>query len=321
MLSRAINWCCLALLLIQHVGVSHGLDKVAVRPDEILNYALAFRHLQAAYFQTALERFKPEEYAAVAPTCDKIFFDNFLRIRGQQATQAIEVTKALRAFGATAVPACTYQFPVNSAFGFVNLGRIMAGVYVSVVQGLIPYWVSGMGAEYAAVAAAGLISDAQHASYLQTVVGKPHSAYAYHVPLPLSQGWSLLQSLTVSCPVGYPTFPFKTYPAVSVYPTNPTYTDLKPGEKLTIEVTLKKRDRRERRYAAFYLTNAASNPLVVYVDAVEVEGGFEAVIPEVAEGRFEGLNYVFITNQKYGAEDPYSDTILYGPGTFYVHSS
>ena len=89
-----------------------------------------------------------------------------------------------------------------------------------------------------------------------------------------------------------------------------------------IEVTLKKRDRREKRYAAFYLANTESyHPHVVYVDAVEVDGGFEVVIPDGFQGKIEGLSYVFITNQSYGAEDSYSDTILAGPGTFYVGSS
>ena len=112
---------------------------------------LAFRHLQAAYFKFALTEFSREEYAAVAPCAEK-FYDEFIRIRDQQAAQAVEITNVLGSFGAQTVQPCTYTFPVSTAFGFVNLGRIITGVYLSALQGLVPYWTTKEGADYSGVA-------------------------------------------------------------------------------------------------------------------------------------------------------------------------
>ncbi|KAF9559210.1 hypothetical protein CPC08DRAFT_637967 [Agrocybe pediades] len=191
----------------------------------VLNYALTLEHIENAFYSGALAKFDAQAFLDAG-------LPSFARGRFEQiaAHEQAHVDFLTSALGNKATKACVYDFPYTDVKSFVALSKLFEGVGVSAYTGAAQLITNKA---YLTAAASVLSTEARHASWVASAVGKvnPWSG-AFDVPLSLNEVFSLVAPTIVSCPSTNPTLPVKAFPAL-------TLDKAAPGKKTSVHVSQK----------------------------------------------------------------------------------
>ncbi|KAF4621453.1 hypothetical protein D9613_000056 [Agrocybe pediades] len=189
----------------------------------VLNYALTLEHIENAFYSGALAKFDAQAFLDAG-------LPSFARGRFEQiaAHEQAHVDFLTSALGNKATKACVYDLSsISFSTEYMRvslLGRVSA--YTGAAQ-LIT------NKAYLTAAASVLSTEARHASWVASAVGKvnPWSG-AFDVPLSLNEVFSLVAPTIVSCPSTNPALPVKAFPAL-------TLDKAAPGKKTSVHVSQK----------------------------------------------------------------------------------
>jgi hypothetical protein len=137
----------------------------------------------------------------------------------------------------------------------------------------------------------------RHSAFIRGTIKESPFPQPFDAPLDYNEVYTLAAPFITGCPKDNPALPVKAFPMLAASSTDK---EIKEGSTVTLATKGYKIE--GKVYAAFI---AVTGP--TFVDAKEVDGGFEAVVPK----GFAGQTYVVLTSCNTAATD---DTIVAGPG-------
>jgi hypothetical protein len=143
------------------------------------------------------------------------------------------------------------------------------------------------------------VEDVPH--FIRGTIKESPFPQPFDAPLNYDEVYTLAAPFITSCPKDNPALPVKAFPMLAASSTDKV---IKSGSTVTLATKGYKIE--GKVYAAFI---AVTGP--TFVDAKEVDGGFEVVVPK----DFAGQTYVVLTSCNTAATD---DTIVAGPGLIEV---
>lgn len=210
------------------------------------------------------------------------------------------LTTALTAAGAKPVEACTYDFGYKDVKSFLATASILEGVGVSAYLGAAA---DIMSKTYLTAAGSILTVEARHSAYIRGTNGQAPFPAPFDNPLSYNEVYTLAAQFIKSCPESNAPLPVKAFPTLTASSEDMM---IKMGSKVMLSTKGYKIE--GKVYAAFITVTGP-----VFVDAMEMEGGFEVEVPKGVAGQ----SYVVLTNCNTAATD---DTIVAGPAVVEVSS-
>ncbi|KAI0656585.1 ferritin-like domain-containing protein [Cubamyces menziesii] len=203
-------------ILLALVGAATTLGQALSGWDDtsLTQYLLTLQHVENAFFSQGLDTFADTDFAdAGYPTWVR---NRISQIAAHEAAHVADLTDAL---GEVAPAACTYNFPITDVDSFIDLAQQITTIEASAGIGAVGF-INGTGLEiYAASIAA---AESRHAGWLTSAVEKRQPWDGpWETPLSPNEAYSLLVDYIGDCPDTNPSLPFKTYPALTVYPGYP----------------------------------------------------------------------------------------------------
>ncbi len=142
---------------------------------EILNYALTLERLEYEFYRQHLRRFNERQIEGAA-----IFegfgrkvrgqiYENLVRIRNHERTHVQTLIAVIKKLGGRPVPACEYDFGVESVAEFVATAQVLEDTGVMAYDGAIAY-IDRPGLQTAGATIATV--EARHAAYLRLLNGE-----------------------------------------------------------------------------------------------------------------------------------------------------
>ncbi|KAI0351015.1 hypothetical protein OH77DRAFT_1498721 [Trametes cingulata] len=204
-------------ILLALVGAVATLGQVLPGWDDtsLSQYLLTLQQLEDAFFSQGLDQFSASDFEAAGyPAWVR---NRFTQIAAHESAHVAELTDSL---GDAAPAACTYNFPLTDVDSFIDIAQRITTVQASAGIGAAGF-INGTGLAIATAAAAA--TESRHAGWITSAVQKrqPWDG-AWETPLSPSDAYSLLNTYIGDCPDTNPDLPFKTYPALTVYPGYPT---------------------------------------------------------------------------------------------------
>jgi hypothetical protein len=153
-------------------AADHESDSEEVTDIDILNYALTLEHLEAAYYEEALDRYSENDFEGFgSPGMDTFSggrprygtYQNYQTIRDHEVTHAETLASTIEDLGGTPVERAEYEFPYTSIEEFVNLSATIENVGVSAYAGAAPMIEND---DLLAAALSIHSVEARHASYI-----------------------------------------------------------------------------------------------------------------------------------------------------------
>ncbi|KAB2109949.1 hypothetical protein AG0111_0g1182 [Alternaria gaisen] len=266
---------------------------------EILNYALTLEHLENTFYAQALAKYSVEDFKAA--NFSEETYNRIMTISGDEKTHVEFLTGALSAAGAKPVEACTYDFGYKDVASFLATASILEGVGVSAYLGAAA---DIMSKTYLTAAGSILTVEARHSAYVRNTISESPFPAPFDNPLSYNEVYTLAAQFIKSCPETNAPLPVKAFPTLAASASDGSMM-IKAGSKVTLKTSGYKVD--GKVYAAFITVTGP-----VFVDAMEVDGGFEVMIPEKG---IAGQSYVVLTSCNTAATD---DTIIAGPAVVEV---
>jgi rubrerythrin len=156
-------------------GVAKAHETEAGYTDrEILNYALTLEHLEAAFYNQGVKKFKRN--------LDNRERKNFQRIRAHENTHVDALIATIEAeYGeGSAVPPLTYDFKFTGIKKFLATAQLLENTGVSAYDGAIAHIAE---AEYLTTGATIATVEARHAAYLNDLNGDVPFPDAFDEPV------------------------------------------------------------------------------------------------------------------------------------------
>jgi hypothetical protein len=259
---------------------------------DILNYALTLEHLEDTFYREALAKYSVTDFKNAGFTEEN--YNRIKTISKDEETHVSFLTTALTAAGAKPVAECKYNFGYTDVRSFLATASILEGVGVSAYLGAAA---DIMSKGYLTAAGSILTVEARHSAYIRNTVSESPFPAPFDTPLDFNEVYTLAAQFITSCPSTNAPLPVKAFPVLSASSKD---TPVKEGS--TVMLTTKGyKVQGGKVYAAFA---AVTGP--VFVDAKEVNGGYEVVVPKGIAGQA----YVVLTSCNTAATD---DTIVAGP--------
>jgi rubrerythrin len=142
---------------------------------EILNYALTLERLEYEFYRQHLRRFNEREIEGAAifegfgRKVRSQIYENLVRIRNHERTHVETLIAVIKKLGGKPVPACEYDFGVESVADFVATAQVLEDTGVMAYDGAIAY-IDRPGLQTAGATIATV--EARHAAYLRLLNGE-----------------------------------------------------------------------------------------------------------------------------------------------------
>lgn len=265
---------------------------------DILNYALTLEHLEDTFYRDALAMYTMEDFKAAGYTED--VYNKIKTVSSDEATHVSFLTGALTAAGAKPVDACTYNFGYTDVKSFLATASVLEGVGVSAYLGAAA---DIMSKTYLTAAGSILTVEARHSAYIRNAVGQAPFPQPFDDPLSYNEVYTLAAQFITSCPSTNAPLPVKAFPVLTASSMD---TMIKMGSKVMLATKGYKIE--GKVYGAFITVTGP-----IFVEAMEMDGGFEVEVPEGVAGQ----SYVVLTSCNTAATD---DTIVAGPAIVEISS-
>ena len=265
---------------------------------DILNYALTLEHLEDTFYRDALAKYTMEDFKAAGYTED--VYNKIKTVSSDEETHVSFLTGALTAAGAKPVDACTYNFGYTDVKSFLATASVLEGVGVSAYLGAAA---DIMSKTYLTAAGSILTVEARHSAYIRNAVGQAPFPQPFDDPLSYNEVYTLAAQFITSCPSTNAPLPVKAFPVITASSMD---TMIKMGSKVMLATKGYKIE--GKVYGAFITVTGP-----IFVEAMEMDGGFEVEVPEGVAGQ----SYVVLTSCNTAATD---DTIVAGPAIVEISS-
>lgn len=172
---------------------------------DILNYALALEHLEAAFYVQGVGRYTATDLnnSVYAPVFGSKITTNFVpyltAIRDHEVAHVSTLQDVIRSLGGTPVQACTYNFRINNASEFLSTAMMLENLGVQAYAGAINMITN---ADIKKAAATIAMVEARHASYLNFVNGQLPAPAAFDTAKSRADVLSMASAFITSCPAG-----------------------------------------------------------------------------------------------------------------------
>lgn len=153
-----------------------------------------------------------------------------------------------------------------------------------------------MSKTYLTAAGSILTVEARHSAYVRNAIKQEPFAQPFDNPLSINEVYTLAAQFITSCPESNAPLPVKAFPVLTASSADAA---IMTGSKVMLSTKDYKIE--GKVYGAFI---TVTGPM--FVDATEVDGGFEVVVPKGIAGQ----SYVVLTSCNTAATD---DTIVAGP--------
>ena len=180
----------------------------AITDIDILNYALALEHLEAAFYVNGISRFTPGQYAdgtytQVFGTAVNANVVSYLQsIRDHEVTHVTALTATIRQLGGIPVAPCVYNFAIANVNDFLSVAMALENTGVMAYDGALAMIASP---DLKQVAATIATVEARHASYLNVLNGEIPFPSAFDTPKSRTEILAIAGQFITSCPGGGPT--------------------------------------------------------------------------------------------------------------------
>ena len=175
---------------------------------DILNYALALEHLEAAFYVQGLGRFTASDFGnrndsgVFGSKINGTIAPYIQAIRDHEVAHVAAITSTIRSLGGTPVSPCTYNFGVNNINDFLMVAMALENTGVMAYDGAIAL-ISNPDVKQAAATIA--LVEARHASYLNVLNNQIPFPTAFDVPKSRAEVLAIAGQFITSCPGGGPT--------------------------------------------------------------------------------------------------------------------
>ncbi|KAF9363535.1 hypothetical protein BGX34_003892 [Mortierella sp. NVP85] len=163
------------------------------RTAKTLNYALTLERLQSEFYKQGLDKFDAQAFTDAGFGGD--IRDHFVLIREQEDEHVALLTSAITSMKGDPVPACEYNFPLDTLTQFLSLSQALENTGVSAYLGAI----KSLSGDLLTAAAAITTAEARHASYLNELWGQNGYPYALDTVLTPEQIVTMASSF-IKCP-------------------------------------------------------------------------------------------------------------------------
>jgi len=153
-------------------GNSTNGGRGGVTDVEILNYALTLERLEYEFYRQHLRRFNERQIEGAAifegfgRKARSQIYENLVRIRNHERTHVQTLIAVIKKLGGRPVPACEYDFGVESVAEFVATAQVLEDTGVMAYDGAIAY-IDRPGLQTAGATIATV--EARHAAYLNLI--------------------------------------------------------------------------------------------------------------------------------------------------------
>jgi len=185
-----------------------NLTPPPINDVDILNYALALEHLEAAFYVQVGNRFTASDYAnnIYAPIFGSVINSNVASyvaaIRDHELAHVQAIRSLISGLNGTPVSACTYTFGVNDVNDFLSVAMALENTGVMAYDGALAL-LSNADVKQAAATIATV--EARHASYLNVLNGQLPFPSAFDSPKSRAEILAIAARYISSCPGGGPT--------------------------------------------------------------------------------------------------------------------
>ena len=175
---------------------------------DILNYALALEHLEAAFYVQAGGRFTANDYVNTnyTPIFGSAINNNVASyiqaIRDHELAHVQAISATIRQLGGVPVLPCSYIFGVNDVNEFLAVAMALENTGVMAYDGALAL-ISNPDVKQAAATVA--VVEARHASYLNVLNGQIPFPAAFDTPKSRIEILAVASQYITSCPGGGPT--------------------------------------------------------------------------------------------------------------------
>jgi rubrerythrin len=175
---------------------------------DILNYALALEHLEAAFYVQGVARYTAGDFNNRADSnvfgskVNNNIVTYLLAIRDHEVAHVAAISATIRQLGGTPVAPCTYNFGVNNVNDYLMVAMALENTGVMAYDGAIAL-ISNPDVKQAAATIA--MVEGRHASYLNVLNNQIPFPAAFDTPKSRAEVLAIAGQFITSCPGGGPT--------------------------------------------------------------------------------------------------------------------
>ncbi|KAI0666646.1 ferritin-like domain-containing protein [Trametes maxima] len=206
-------------VLLALAGAAATLGQSTWDDTSLQQYLLTLKNVENAFFTQGLDQFSADDFANWG--YDAWVRNRLTQIAAHESTQVNRLTDAL---GSDAPAACDYTFDITDVGTFIDIAQRITTVEASAGIGAVGLLSdTDVKVSTAALTAA----ESRHAAWITASIQKrqPWDG-AYEAALSPDAAYSLLSTYIGNCPDSNPEIPIHSYPALDVYPGDPTAGDI-----------------------------------------------------------------------------------------------